>query len=249
MVALKTPQEIKLLAEAGALLSALLDELTSLVAVGITGKQLDDRAREILAHAGATPAFLGYGNPPYPAAICVSVNEQVVHGIPTSVPFKDGDVVSIDAGLFLHDLIVDSARTVGVGRISAEHAKLIDVTKIALQKGIDQAQVGKRTGDIGYAVQSYVEGNGFEVVRDLVGHGVGYALHEDPQVPNFGTPGAGTLLEEGMVIAIEPMVTIQSSRVHTSPDKWSIVASSGKAASHEEHTIAITKNGPRILTQ
>ena len=249
MVSLKTPQEIELLAEAGALLSALLDELVALVAVGVTGKQLDDHARVFMHTAGATPAFLGYGKPPYPAAICVSVNDQVVHGIPTSEPFRDGDVVSIDGGLFLHDLIVDAARTVAVGSVSAEHKKLLEITKIALQKGIEQAHVGKRTGDIGYAVQSYVESQGFEVVRDLVGHGVGHGLHEDPQVPNFGTKGAGVLLEEGLVIAIEPMVTIGSPQVATSSDKWSIVAVSGKAAAHEEDTIAITKDGPRILTR
>lgn len=249
MVAVKSTHEIELLAEAGALLASLLDELVARAIVGLTGKDLDDYARAYMKRAGAKPAFLGYGKPPYPAAICISVNDQVVHGIPSEVPFQDGDIISIDAGLVLHGLFVDAARTVGVGRVFPEHQTLMDVTKKALEIGIAHARVGNRTGDIGYAVQQYVESHGFEVVRDLVGHGVGYELHEDPQVPNFGTKGAGTLLTEGMVIAIEPMVTMHSPQVATAPDKWSIVAVSGKPAAHEEDTIAITKNGPRILTR
>ncbi len=249
MVSLKSPQEIKLLAEAGALLGEILTELVEKATVGATGKELDARAQEMMKAAGAIPVFLGYGKPPYPASICVSVNEQVVHGIPSDTPFQEGDIVSIDGGLSLHGLIVDSARTVGVGRVSAEHARLMEVTRQALARGIEQARIGNRTGDIGYAVQSYVEESGLEVVRALVGHGVGYELHEEPQVPNFGTKGAGTLLQEGMVIAIEPMVTQDSPDVEQSPDEWSIVAVSGKAAAHEEHTIAITTGGPIILTK
>ncbi|MDA1169514.1 MAG: type I methionyl aminopeptidase [bacterium] len=248
MVAVKSPQEIELLAEAGALLGSILDVLVKKATAGITGKALDALAQDMMQDAGGVPVFLGYGKPPYPAAICVSVNNQVVHGIPNDAPFREGDIVSIDAGLSLHDMIVDSARTVGIGSVSAQHSKLIKVTKQALDLGIAQARIGNRTGDIGYAVQSYVESNGFEVVRDLVGHGVGYSLHEDPQVPNFGSKGAGTALVEGMVIAIEPMVTIDSPDVATSSDNWSIIATSGKVAAHEEHTIAITKDGPRILT-
>jgi len=248
MVSLKTSQEIELLAEAGALLGAILDVLTKKAAVGVTGTELNTVAHDMMQQAGAIPVFLGYGKPPYPAAICVSVNDQVVHGIPNDIPFQDGDIVSIDAGLSLHGLIVDSARTVGVGHLTPIQKKLMNVTKQALAIGIEQAQVGNRTGDIGYAVQSYVEKEGFEVVRALVGHGVGHELHEEPQVPNFGSKGAGTLLTEGMVLAIEPMVTQGSPHVTTSPDKWSIIAVSGKASAHEEHTIAITKQGPRILT-
>lgn len=248
MVALKSPQEIELLAEAGALLGTVLDELVAMAKVGVTGNELDAYAKKRMQDAGAVPVFLGYGKPPYPAAICVSMNDQVVHGIPSDAPFREGDIVSIDAGLSLHGLIADSARTVGIGSVSAHHKKLMEVTKQALDLGIAQARIGNRTGDIGYAVQSFVESNGFEVVRDLVGHGVGYSMHEDPQVPNFGTKGAGTLLQEGMVIAIEPMVTIDSPDVVTARDNWSIIATSGKAAAHEEHTIAITKDGPRILT-
>lgn len=248
MVSLKSPQEITLLAEAGALLGDILDALSEKTSVGVTGKELNDLAQHMMQEKGVVPVFLGYGKPPYPAAICVSLNEQVVHGIPNDTPFQEGDIVSIDAGLSLQGLIVDSARTVGVGTVSLEHQHLMKVTKEALALGIAQAKIGNRTGDIGYAVQSYVEGEGFEVVRALVGHGVGYELHEDPQVPNFGTKGAGTLLQDGMVIAIEPMVTQGSYEVETSPDEWSIVAVSGKAAAHEEHTLAITPEGPRILT-
>lgn len=248
MVAVKSPQEIEILAQAGALLGNILDVLVEKSTVGVTGKALNAIAADMMKEAGAVPVFLGYGNPPFPAAICVSVNSQVVHGIPTDVPFQDGDVVSIDAGLSLHGLIVDSARTVGIGTVSDEYKKLMQTTKQALILGIAEAVVGNTTGDIGYAVQSYVESNGFEVVRDLVGHGVGYSLHEDPQVPNFGKKGSGAKLVEGMVIAIEPMVTIDSPRVETALDNWSIIATSGKAAAHEEHTIAITKDGPRILT-
>lgn len=248
MVSPKSPQEIELLREAGTLLGSILTTLAEKVAVGVTGKELDTLARDMMQEAGATPVFLGYGNPPYPAAICVSVNDQVVHGIPNDTPFQEGDIVSIDGGLSLNNLIVDSARTVGVGNVSSQNASLMKVTKRALEIGIAEARIGKRTGDIGYAVQSYVESNGFHVVRALVGHGVGYELHEEPQVPNFGSRGAGALLTENMVIAIEPMVTIDSPDVATSPDEWSIVAVSGKPAAHEEHTIAITKEGPRILT-
>lgn len=249
MALIKSPEEIAHLQQGGALLGSILDELTSRVAVGVTGKELDAIAEKMMRDAGATPAFLGYGEPAFPATLCVSINEQVVHGIPSNALFTEGDIVSIDAGLSLHGMIVDSARTVGVGTVSPEYQRLMDVAKKALQIGIEQAVIGNTTGDIGHAVQSYVEGEGFEVVRKLVGHGVGHELHEDPQVPNFGAPGTGTQLKEGMVIAIEPMVTIGDADVVTAPDNWSIIAVSGKPAAHEEHTIAITKDGPRILTQ
>lgn len=249
MVSIKTPEEIAHLQQGGALLGSILDELTSRATVGVTGKELDAIAEKMMRDAGATPAFLGYGEPAFPATLCVSVNEQVVHGIPSNALFTEGDIVSIDAGLSLHGMIVDSARTVGIGKVSPEYQRLMDVTKKALQLGIEQAVIGNTTGDIGHAVQSYVEGEGFEVVRKLVGHGVGHELHEDPQVPNFGAPGTGTPLQEGMVIAIEPMVTIGDADVVTAPDNWSIIAVSGKPAAHEEHTIVITKEGPRILTK
>ncbi len=248
MSLIKTPREIESLRRAGKLLGEILDTLVQRVSVGVTGNELDALARRMMEDASAKPAFLGYGNPPYPAVICVSRNDQVVHGIPSDIPFAEGDVVSIDAGLSLEGMIVDSARTVGIGTLISEHARLMDVTRRALALGIAQAAAGNTTGDIGHAVQQYVEGEGFQVVRALVGHGVGHALHEEPQVPNFGKAGSGTLLQEGMVIAIEPMVTMADYRVETSEDGWSIVTRTGEYAAHEEHTIAITKDGPVILT-
>jgi methionyl aminopeptidase len=248
MISIKSSEDIETLAQAGKLLGEILDTLVQETVVGMTGSKLDAHAQEMMKKKGAIPVFLGYGNPPYPASICVSVNEQVVHGIPNDTPFQEGDVVTIDAGLSLNGLIVDSARTVGVGVLDPEHARLIDVTKRALAAGIAQAIPGNHVGDISHAVQLLVEGEGFEVVRALVGHGVGYALHEDPQVPNFGTAGKGPLLKEGMVIAIEPMVTIGSPDVETAEDGWSIIAVSGQPAAQQEHTVAITGQGPRILT-
>lgn len=248
MSLIKTPQEIEILTKAGALLGKILDELVRAAAIGVTGNDLDIIARRMMEDAGAIPVFLGYGNPPFPAVICVSVNEQVVHGIPSDVPFRSGDVVSIDAGISLDGMIVDSARTVGIGMLSKEHETLIRVTKHALELGIAQAVPGNTTGDIGHAVQEYVEGEGLEVVRALVGHGVGHKLHEEPQVPNFGRAGSGTPLQAGMVIAIEPMVTAENYDVETAEDGWSIVTAIGKYAAHEEHTIVIEETGPRILT-
>jgi len=248
MITKKSPKDIEKLARAGALLATILDGLVKRAIVGATGKDLDAYALHEMELAGAKPAFLGYGQPPFPGSICVSVNAEVVHGLPRDIPFITGDIVGIDAGLWLDGVVVDSARTVGIGTISKENEHLMSVTKRALEIGIQQAQVGNTTGDIGHAIQEYVESEELEVVRALVGHGVGYDLHEEPQVPNFGKAGSGTRLVEGIVIAIEPMVTFVSPEIMTASDGWSIVALSGKPSAHEEHTIAITKNGPRILT-
>lgn len=248
MIRKKTSKEIEQLTVAGHLLAQVLTRLATEVHVGQTGNALNTIAEEMITAAGATPVFKGYGDPPFPASICVSVNDQVVHGIPNDVPFQEGDIVSIDAGLSLGGLIVDSARTVGVGVVSAQNRRLLSVTREALSRGIAQAMSGNTTGDIGHAVQSYVEKEGFEVVRKLVGHGVGYELHEEPQVPNFGKPGTGTRLEEGMVIAIEPMVTIGSHDVTTADDGWSIIAVSGHPAAHEEHTVVVTQGKPKIIS-
>ncbi|OGY31414.1 MAG: type I methionyl aminopeptidase [Candidatus Andersenbacteria bacterium RIFCSPHIGHO2_02_FULL_45_11] len=248
MIRKKTQEEIQRLAAAGHVLGGILDVLVATAAVGVTGNQLNTIAEKMIADAGAQPVFKGYGEPPFPASICISINQQVVHGIPNNVPFQEGDIVSIDAGLSLGGMIVDSARTVGVGAITDEYVRLLAVTKQALVVGIAQALPGSPVGNIGHAIQEYVEGEGFEVVRKLVGHGVGFELHEEPQVPNFGLAGLGPVLQEGMVIAIEPMVTIGSPDVDTADDGWGIVAISGKSAAHEEHTIAITKSGPVILT-
>ncbi|HSX25216.1 MAG TPA: type I methionyl aminopeptidase [Candidatus Andersenbacteria bacterium] len=248
MITKKSPEDIQKLARAGHLLGTILDELVARAVVGATGKELDQYAKDAMSAAGADPAFLGYGEPPFPGTICVSINAEVVHGIPRDIPFVNGDIVGIDAGLWLDGVIVDAARTVGIGEISEENKHLMSVTKKALEIGIAQADIGNTTGDIGHAIQTYVESEKLEVVRALVGHGVGYDLHEEPQVPNFGNAGSGVKLEEGMVIAIEPMVTYISPEVITAADGWSIVALSGKPSAHEEHTVAITKDGPIILT-
>lgn len=248
MIRKKSGDDITKLERAGKLLGQLLEKLVAMADVGVTGKELDTFAQQFIKDNGATPAFLNYGEPPFPGSICVSINAEVVHGIPKDIPFQEGDIVGIDAGLWFEGMVVDAARTVAIGQISEENKHLMDVTKKALELGIEQAVVGNTTGDIGHAVQQYVEDNGLEVVRALVGHGVGYDLHEEPQVPNFGRAGSGVKLEEGMVIAIEPMVTFVSPDVITAADGWSIVALSGKPAAHEENTIAITKGGPKIVT-
>ena len=258
MVKLKTTQEIETLARGGALMATLHDELASRVAVGVTGIDLDTYAREFCKAHNVIPSFLGYaarGHEPYPAALCVSVNSTVVHGIPNTVPFKEGDVVSIDMGIIYEGLFLDSARTVAVGTVSSEAAALMEVTKGALDSAIAAATVGNTTGDIGYAVEQYVEEQArlrdipFGIVTQLVGHGVGYGVHEEPSVPNVGPAGRGETLREGLVIAIEPMITIGNPFVETADDGWSIITDEGGLAAHEEHTIAIGEEGPRILTK
>jgi methionyl aminopeptidase len=252
MIRHKSAREIELLAQGGAILGKILDTLASKTAVGVTGAELDNLARELIAAHNCTPAFLGYGpkgNPPFPAALCVSVNDTVVHGIPNAIPFAAGDIVGLDLGLIYQGLYLDAARSVAVGRVSDEVTQLLTVTREALQRGIAAAQVGNRVGDISHAVQEYVEGRGFGVVRALVGHGVGYGVHEDPPVPNFGRAHSGPVLEEGLVIAIEPMVTIGDPEVVSGEDEWAILTASGLVSAHEEDTVAITAAGPKVLTR
>lgn len=246
MIRTKTAQEIEQLAEGGRRLSGLLDELEGMIRPGMTGKELDEYARMRMEKLKAKSWFLGYKG--FPAAICVSVNEAVVHGLPSDIPFESGDLVSIDAGLIYNGLYTDSARTVPVSRVSGQEHRLLDVTRQALQLGINTATLGNTTGDIGHAVQTYVESYGFGVVEQLVGHGVGYAPHEDPPVPNYGRAGSGQKLLEGMVIAIEPMVTAGNPAVKTAPDGWTVVTADGSFSAHFEHTVAITAQGPRVLT-
>lgn len=252
MIRIKTPAEIELLATGGKILGDILAELVARAAVGMTGRQLDQLAQQMIAQAGTTPSFLGYaskGHPPFPAALCVSINDAVVHGLPNDIPLKEGNVVGLDLGLIYEGLYLDAARSVAVGKVSDEAGRLLQVTRESLVVGIAQARIGNTTGDIGSTIQQYVESRGLAVVRQLVGHGVGYAVHEEPPVPNFGKPGKGPKLVEGLVIAIEPMVTSGDPTVITAADDWTVITQNGALAAHEEHTVAITKDGPRILTQ
>jgi methionyl aminopeptidase len=214
---------------------------------GVNSLKLDKLAEEYIRSQGATPSFKGYNG--FPATLCISRNEEVVHGIPDRNAFlQDGDIVSVDCGAFLNGFHGDHARTYAVGAVSAEKQRLMDVTRQSLALGIQKAVVGNRLSDIGHAVQQYAESQGYSVVRELVGHGIGQRLHEDPQVPNYGKPGRGIVLKEGLVIAIEPMVNMGKAGVRTLSDGWTIVTRDRKPSAHFEHTVAITKNGPELLT-
>lgn len=251
MVRPKSPAEIEILSQGGAILASILDELSRETQVGADGVQLDRRARDLIEKYSAQPSFLGYappGQPGFPAALCVSVNQAVVHGLPTREPFKEGDIVGLDLGIRYKGMFLDSARTVPVGTISPKARRLLTATKSALAAGIGAAQVANTVGDIGAAVQRCVEDQGFSVVRQLVGHGVGYAVHEDPKVPNYGVKGRGLKLKAGLVLAIEPMVTVGDPAVTTAQDGWTVITADGGLAAHEEHTVAILPEGPRILT-
>jgi methionyl aminopeptidase len=249
VIVIKSAAEIDAIARAGSILGNLLAEVESHVAPGVTTAQLDDFAEAfITSHEGARAAFKGlYG---FPRSVCISVNQEVVHGIPSATRvLKDGDLISFDAGVVLDGWYADAAVTLPVGSVDDEVLRLIAVTKESLAAGIAQATPGKRIGDVGAAVQKVAEAAGFTVVRDLVGHGIGREPHEDPQVPNFGPAGRGIPLKEGMVIAIEPMVNAGTHRVHTLPDRWTVVTTDGRWSAHFEHTVAITADGPRILTE
>lgn len=249
MIALKTSAEIDAIARAGVIIGRLFGELPARIMPGATTADLDNFVEEyIQSHDGAIPAFKGlYG---FPASACISVNHEVVHGIPSATRvLGEGDLVSVDVGIKLDGWYADSARTFGVGAIDAEASRLLEVTEASLMAGIGQAEAGKRLGDVGAAIQQVAESAGYGVVRDLVGHGVGRALHEEPQVPNFGRPGRGTLLRPGMVLAIEPMINEGSAEVRTLSDRWTVVTIDRSRSAHFEHTVAIMESGPaRILT-
>ena len=233
----------------GAVLAECHDLLQSEIAVGVTTAHLDALAEELILARGGIPAFKGYPGPtPYPASICSSVNDAVVHGIPDGYALRDGDVLAIDAGVILDGWVSDAARTHAVGRASPIAQRLIEVTRVSLERGIAAARLGNHVGDIGHAVQAEVEAAGFSVVQSLVGHGVGRSMHEEPQVPNFGRPGAGAELTEGLVIAIEPMVNVGHHDVILAEDGWTISTKDGSLSAHWEHTVAVTSEGPRILT-
>lgn len=246
MILLKSRQEIEIMAEAGRLVAATLAELRRVIEPGITTRELDRIAASFIARNGGKAAFKGYQG--FPASICTSINEEVVHGIPGLRQLKNGDIISIDAGVVINGYVGDAAVTVPVGEVEPEILRLLQVTEEALARGIDQAKVGNRLSDISHAIQSYVESNNFSVVRDYVGHGIGRQMHEAPQIPNFGPPGHGPRLEEGMVLAIEPMVNLGTYHVRTLDDGWTVVTQDGKPSAHFEHSVAITADGPVILT-
>jgi len=246
----KTPGEIDAMAASGAVLHRAHEALQAEIAPGVTTQRLDEIAEELIRGAGGIPAFKDYPGPtPYPASICASVNDEVVHGIPGAYALREGDVLALDVGVILDGWVSDAARTHAVGEVSRIGRKLIDVTRLSLERGIAAARVGGRVGDIGAAVQQEVEAAGFSVVQSLVGHGVGRSMHEEPQVPNFGRPGTGPELVEGLVIAIEPMVNAGGHDVVLGDDGWTITTRDGSLSAHWEHTVAVTADGPRILTR
>lgn len=246
MIILKSPREIELMKEAGLIVYEVHQELAKAVAPGVTTGQLDTLAESLIRRAGGVPTFKGYNG--FPGSICTSVNEEVVHGIPGKRKLREGDVIAIDVGVTYKGYVGDSAYTHPVGEVDLEAQRLLDVTRIALEKAIEQCYPGKRLGDIGHAVQAYVEAQRMAVVRDYVGHGVGTSMHEDPQVPNFGVPDTGGLLKPGMVLAIEPMVNAGTWEIKSLRDKWTLVTNDARFSAHFEHTVAITENGPVILT-
>ena len=247
MVVLKTSRELKAMREAGRISANALKLAGEAVEPGITTWEIDEIVRKYIEGQGAVPSFLGYGG--FPASVCISVNNVVIHGIPRKHQIlKQGDIVSIDVGAFYEGFHGDNAWTFPCGEVSKEAQDLMDVTRESLFEGINAARPGNRLGDIGSAVQRYVEARGYSVVRDFVGHGVGAELHEDPSVPNYGTPGRGVRLLPGMTIAIEPMVNQGVHTVETLSDNWSVVTSDGKLSAHFEHTIASTPDGPVSLT-
>ncbi len=248
MIILKTPAEIEIMTQASKVVAEALREVEKAVGPGISTEELDQIAEKEIRARGALPAFKGYRN--YPKTLCVSVNEQVVHGIPSKRKLKEGDIVGLDLGAIVGGFYGDSAVTVAVGRVSEEVLRLIRVTEEALYLGIEQAVIGNRISDISHAVQRHVESAGYSVVTEFVGHGIGRQLHEEPQVPNYGKPGQGPRLQSGMVLAIEPMVNMGGSAVRILEDRWTAVTVDGSLSAHFEHTIAVQPKGPaKILSR
>jgi methionyl aminopeptidase len=244
---IKNGAEIARMREAGSVVALIHARIQEAIAPGVTTAKLDAIARDTLGEAGARSSFLGYHG--FPGHICASVNEEIVHGIPGRRVLGEGDIVSIDVGVGYRGYFTDSAVTVPVGQVDTEAERLLSVTQASLAAGIAAARAGEHIGDIGAAVQAVVERAGFSVVRDLVGHGIGAEFHEEPQVPNYGKPKRGVKLVPGLTLAIEPMVNAGGPATRTLPDKWTIVTVDGSRSAHFEHTIAITENGPRVLTQ
>ena len=247
MIILKSRHEIEKMKISNRIVVEVLEEIKKKIRVGVTTIELDRLAESVILKKGGTPAFKGYRG--YPNSLCISINEQVVHGIPSNRRLKDGDLVSIDLGVYHDGYYGDAAITVGAGEITPEAKRLLDATQKALYIGIEKARAGNHLSDISNAVQMYVEGEGFSVVRAFVGHGIGTSLHEEPQVPNFGEAGKGPLLKSGMVLAIEPMVNAGVCDVEVLEDDWTVVTADGSLSAHFEHTVAVTDNGVEILTK
>ncbi len=247
---IKTEVEIKKMQEAGRVNALVLDEIKSMIKPGITTKELDTAAETIIRDHGGIPTFKGYPGPyPYPATLTISINEELVHGIPSGRVLEEGDIVSVDCGTTLDGYIGDSAFTHGVGEIGKEKRRLIQVTEESLYKGIEHMRPGKHIGDVSAAIQDHVESHGYHVPRKYTGHGVGQKMHEPPQVPNFGVPGQGMLLQEGMTIAIEPMVLVGTPKTKVLSDQWTVISADRSLTAHYEHTVAVTANSPLILTR
>ncbi|HCM41476.1 MAG TPA: type I methionyl aminopeptidase [Bdellovibrionales bacterium] len=247
MVSLKSERELSMMRKASSFVARILDEVVSMAEPGVSTLALDQLAERRCKELGVIPAFKGYHG--FPGCVCISLNDEVVHGIPSAKRIlKDGDIVGLDFGVSFQGWYGDSARTIGIGKISKEARQLMAVTQEGLKKGIEQCHEGKRVFDIGHAIQNYVEGFGYSVVREFVGHGIGSALHEEPQVPNFGPKGKGMVLKAGMVLAIEPMINAGSFEVRVLSDGWTAVTADHSLSAHFEHTVAITPKGPEILT-
>jgi methionyl aminopeptidase len=251
-IAIKTQREIELMREAARHVAEILLEVRALARPGVTTGELDREASRSIERRGVVSSFQGYGPhglPPYPAVMCMSLNEEIVHGIPGPRVLEEGDILSLDFGVSVDGWHGDSAVTFPIGEVASETQQLLDATRSSLYKGIDQMVPGNRLSDIGHAVQTEAEGRGFSVVRDFVGHGIGQALHETPQIPNFGAPGRGPRLKAGMVFALEPMVNVGGPGVRMLDDEWTAVTDDGSLSAHFEHTILITDDGPEVLTK
>jgi methionyl aminopeptidase len=249
MFVLKSPDEIDRMERAGQVVAKVLEAIRSLIRPGITTAEIDHLARRILKEEGALPSFLNYGDPPYPAAVCVSIDSEVVHGIPSEDRVvREGSIVSVDVGACLDGWHGDAARTYLVGDVTPEIRRLVDTAEACFWKAVEVAIPGNRVGDVSFAVQRCAEASGYGIVRVLTGHGIGQHLHEEPDVPNYGRPGRGTRLVEGMVLAIEPMINLGTGDVVLHDDGWTVETSDGCPSAHYENTVAITANGPRVLT-
>jgi methionyl aminopeptidase len=248
-IVIKSKDELARMREAGRVNAQALQLVREMIRPGITTGELDAAAEAFIRKSGGTPVFKGYPGPyPYPATLCISLNSELVHGIPGKRKLKEGDIVSVDCGTRLNGFVGDSAFSAGVGEISPVAQKLLEVTEQSLYKGIAMLRAGNRTGDVSSAVQSYVESNGFHVTREYTGHGVGREMHEGPQVPNYGTPGKGVALRPGMTIALEPMVLVGTPRTRVLADQWTVVSADGSLTAHFEHSVAVTEDEPLILT-